>query len=602
MALRRGYVDTVVRWACVDASGVETSVPRGWLVDDPRLRDYIRAAGDAEEGRLSFYWAGQGGRLSRVDLAVITLPSATRRQVEASLTSVQAPYGLTFRELEVLTLVAGGLTNPTIAERLGTTRRTVATHIERLLGKLNAPTRTAAAALAVDEQLLVLPIPGGPKGLAPMRVQQLEVAACASEAQPAPRRSSRHRPPHKHPMMIGGIYPVRGPAAADGQGRRKATEMAIDEINKSGGIAGRALVHVPVESDIADLASLTGNLDALIEHGVDAVTFGYTLARDDFATVFAKAADYGCPVLHSATSASAQRLVIEEPTSFGNVFQVCAPESRYGTGFVRTLNELSASGAWSPHNRRLLVVDSDDPHLTTFTSQAFDIAERFGWKITVERIDFLHPDWDPVFARLGEVEPAAIMVATWVEHGLLDFLRDFRAAAIPSLVYAIYAPSVPGFVQRAGPLAEGLLWATVIGLYQDTLAGEFARDFSGAHPSEPGRSGAGIHYDMVHVLSEAWRQVTSPHDFSAVTQRMRRLVHRGVSGAYYFGTPGQSALAYPDDTLDASIAQAHLVHQIQSGRHMIVAPAPYATGTFRPPPWLPEHHGQGPARDPGMVV
>jgi branched-chain amino acid transport system substrate-binding protein len=182
------------------------------------------------------------------------------------------------------------------------------------------------------------------------------------------------------------------------------------------------------------------------------------------------------------------------------------------------------------------------------------------------------------------VDPTAIMIATWLPDTLIDFLR--RLAALPArpLVYAIYAPSVPGFLDRAGSAAEGLLWATVIGLYQDTRAGRFVREFTATHHTDSGRSGAGIHYDMVHLLADAWRHADNPRNFGAVTRRIRDSVHRGVSGAYYFGAPGQSAQTYPDDTGDPSIAQAHLIHQVQDGRHVILAPGPYTTGTFRPPP------------------
>lgn len=575
----------VVRWARIDGLGREVAIPRGWLGDFGELADYVRASRSVLDGNVGFHWIGRGDVLYRVDLLVDAAAGQPAPYVEVTVSPVLAPFKLTVRELQVLTLVAGGLTNPDIAQRLGTTRRTVATHLEHVLAKLDAPTRTAAAALALSAHLAVLPIPGGPHGLAPIDVQQLENAMRDTGRHV---RGQRALPVlHKQPVLVGGIYPLHGPAAADGKGRRQATEMAIAEVNSQGGIVDRSVEHVPVEFDIADRSSLTRAISMLVEREVDAITFGYTLARDDFRTALGKAADYGCPVLHSATSATAHRTVFDEPDRFGNVFQVCAQESRYGLGFVRFLNELAESGTWQPTSRRLLVIDSSDPNLTTFTTEAAVAADRSGWQATVVEVDFIRPDWKPVLARLGECEPAAVMVATWVEESLQEFLRAFRAAGLPSLIYAIYAPSVPGFLQRAGHLAEGLLWATVIGLYDDALGEQFAQRFSVTQHSDPGRSGAAIHYDMVHLLSQAWRAAPSPRDYAAVTTRMRQVVHRGVSGIYYFGTRGQSALTYPDDTRDPSLGQAHLVHQIQSGRHVIVAPTSHQQGFVQPPPWLP---------------
>lgn len=59
------------------------------------------------------------------------------------------PGGLTTRELQVLAELTAGRTNREIAERLFVTARTVATHIEHILAKLDVPNRVAAAGLAV---------------------------------------------------------------------------------------------------------------------------------------------------------------------------------------------------------------------------------------------------------------------------------------------------------------------------------------------------------------------------------------------------------------------------------------------------------------------
>lgn len=59
-----------------------------------------------------------------------------------------SPSSLTPRELEVVTLLADGLTNETIGQRLGLSSRTVKTHVQNLLSKLDARDRTGAVARA----------------------------------------------------------------------------------------------------------------------------------------------------------------------------------------------------------------------------------------------------------------------------------------------------------------------------------------------------------------------------------------------------------------------------------------------------------------------
>jgi DNA-binding CsgD family transcriptional regulator len=56
------------------------------------------------------------------------------------------PGGLTAREVEVLQLVAEGLTNAEIADRLVVSRRTVDHHVSAILAKLDAPSRASAVA------------------------------------------------------------------------------------------------------------------------------------------------------------------------------------------------------------------------------------------------------------------------------------------------------------------------------------------------------------------------------------------------------------------------------------------------------------------------
>ena len=56
--------------------------------------------------------------------------------------------GVTSREVDVLTLVADGLSNREIAERLVVSPRTVEAHVERLLTKTGASNRRELAQVA----------------------------------------------------------------------------------------------------------------------------------------------------------------------------------------------------------------------------------------------------------------------------------------------------------------------------------------------------------------------------------------------------------------------------------------------------------------------
>ncbi|WP_018568996.1 response regulator [Streptomyces sp. PsTaAH-124] len=92
-------------------------------------------------------------------------PSVTRRLItEFSRMSgppprpaggVQAAYGdLTERETEVLVLIAQGLSNAEMAERLVVAESTIKTHVSRVLVKLGLRDRTQAAVFAYEARLV----------------------------------------------------------------------------------------------------------------------------------------------------------------------------------------------------------------------------------------------------------------------------------------------------------------------------------------------------------------------------------------------------------------------------------------------------------------
>jgi DNA-binding CsgD family transcriptional regulator len=78
------------------------------------------------------------------------------------------PGGLTARELEVLGLVADGLSNREIGERLFISQKTAGRHVSNLFAKLGAHTRAQAARLALERGLLdARPAPEGKMGRSP---------------------------------------------------------------------------------------------------------------------------------------------------------------------------------------------------------------------------------------------------------------------------------------------------------------------------------------------------------------------------------------------------------------------------------------------------
>jgi HD-GYP domain-containing protein (c-di-GMP phosphodiesterase class II) len=82
--------------------------------------------------------------------AVLDAAGAGRPRRSADL----RPAGLTAREIEVVRLVAAGLSNPEVAERLGMARRTAEHHVQNAYAKVGVSSRAALALFAHEHEIV----------------------------------------------------------------------------------------------------------------------------------------------------------------------------------------------------------------------------------------------------------------------------------------------------------------------------------------------------------------------------------------------------------------------------------------------------------------
>ncbi|MFG1703708.1 AAA family ATPase [Nonomuraea sp. M3C6] len=118
-----------------------------------RLAEALLAAGDREGAQAEWELAREtAGKLRAVPLENALLEFGRRARFGGG--GGQGDGGLTAREVEVLRLVAEGLTNREIAGRLFIAQKTVSVHVSNILGKLEVSTRTQAAAAGRQRGLL----------------------------------------------------------------------------------------------------------------------------------------------------------------------------------------------------------------------------------------------------------------------------------------------------------------------------------------------------------------------------------------------------------------------------------------------------------------
>ena len=113
---------------------------------------------DLAGGRLSLQEAGQRRTLDSYAAGVVrSFATLAGIGVAPSGPGDDPPIeSLTRRELEVLRLVAEGLGNRSIAERLGITEHTAKFHVHAILGKLGTQSRTEAVVRAARLGLIAI--------------------------------------------------------------------------------------------------------------------------------------------------------------------------------------------------------------------------------------------------------------------------------------------------------------------------------------------------------------------------------------------------------------------------------------------------------------
>jgi len=123
--------------------------------DHPLHEPYLVAA-RAHLGEAAFAAAWAEGRAMTPEQALAALaqpPLAEQPPLPPIVSPPPYPAGLTEREVEVLRLVAQGLTNAQVADKLIISPRTVNAHLNTIYSKLGVSSRSAATRFAFEHQL-----------------------------------------------------------------------------------------------------------------------------------------------------------------------------------------------------------------------------------------------------------------------------------------------------------------------------------------------------------------------------------------------------------------------------------------------------------------
>ncbi|MEZ5716370.1 MAG: ABC transporter substrate-binding protein [Paracoccaceae bacterium] len=212
---------------------------------------------------------------------------------------------------------------------------------------------------------------------------------------------------------------------ADQQDWLNGVTLAVDEINAAGGVNGRMIEIMSTDIDVLTPEGTLAAFQNLSEGGAQAIISPFVLIPQP---AMEAAAATGIPYLHGNTQQASLDLFLSDKQKYRNVFQIDVAETYYGSGFVRFLSDLKASGQWAPKNNKIHIVQEQIGY-TQAISQATQkaIADSNGeWELgAVTDIQFPVQDWAPVMRALKETDAGAIMIDHWVAAELAAFAQTF---------------------------------------------------------------------------------------------------------------------------------------------------------------------------------
>jgi DNA-binding NarL/FixJ family response regulator len=133
-----------------------TDIPQGPRLTNEVLRAGVRAILPREATTAEIVAAIEAAAAGLFVLHQETIDAVLRDEPPQERALSSTLHILSQREVEVLSMIAEGLGNKTIAWRLGISEHTVKFHVGSIFNKLNATSRTEAVTLGIRQGLIMI--------------------------------------------------------------------------------------------------------------------------------------------------------------------------------------------------------------------------------------------------------------------------------------------------------------------------------------------------------------------------------------------------------------------------------------------------------------
>ena len=400
----------------------------------------------------------------------------------------------------------------------------------------------------------------------------------------APKSSTSTSTSSKGSLKVVGIYPTGGVIASDGKEMANGVKMVVDEINARGGLIGYTLNYVEIDDKDSSTDQITTAFNRAVSvEKPDVIFSGYHLSSGPEFDIVANA---GVLYYNVNTQIAWVQKYTGNPSKYWGIFQCDPTESWYGQGFAYWVDGALNQGLLNVRAKTCSIISGKSAYGTVIATGFQDQIKKLGWQVLTNDgvTEGSVPDWGPVLSAAKQAAPSVLFTSDFSPADDAAMAKAWAATPTKTLLYQQYGPSVPDYLTLAGSAANGIVWATVLGVLPDNIGNAFRARYAAKFGAQPGWANAGGCYDEVMVWATAVAMAGNPKDYKAVAKATESVIWRGTTGSISF--ENHTGRQFPAQTPDASLGQPHIIVQIQDGVQKVVSPAPFTSGTFVLPSWM----------------
>lgn len=334
----------------------------------------------------------------------------------------------------------------------------------------------------------------------------------------------------KKEIKIGAILPLTGPAAQFGQWKKEGIDMALDEINKAGGIDGSVIRMIYEDSQgdpktgLAALRKLmTVEKTKIILSDLSGVTLSILPVTKKEILVI--------------TSAIHPRITGDEYLAIRN--------------YVTPDQEASAMADFAKAKlgyEKVAILYLNDEAMRAYNDKFIEVFRELGGETLSEVYEGGATDFRTQLSKIKNWQPEAVYIIGWREIG--SIMRQARELGIKARFLGPISFDSPMMLSLAGDAAEGAIYTVPAfgGPYETSEAAEFISKYETIYEREPEAITA-IWYDQMYVLAYAFEQVgTGPANvFDAIIQKDS---FSGTMGDFHFDESGSAVVKLAFKTIE----------------------------------------------------